>query len=52
MSFLIKDDDLFKKYKDIWNKVNDSIKKELDCKNICNKKVFITKICPYTGKNT
>ena len=31
MSFLIKDDNLLKKYNDIWNKVINSIKKELDC---------------------
>ena len=36
MSFLIKDDDLLKKYNDIWNKVINSIKKKLDCEPIYN----------------
>ena len=36
MNFLIKDDDLLKKYNDIWDKVSHSIKKELDCEPIYN----------------
>ena len=30
MNFLIKDDDLLRKYNDIWNKVSSNIKKELN----------------------
>ena len=30
MSFLIKDDELLKKYNHIWNKVSNCVKKELD----------------------
>ena len=30
MNFLIKDDDLLKKYSDIWNKVSSNTKKKLD----------------------
>ena len=36
MYFLIKDDELLKKYNDIWNKFNNSIIKEFDCKPIYN----------------
>ena len=35
MNFLVKDDDLSKKHNDIWN---NSIKRELDCEPIYNKK--------------
>ena len=38
MYFFIEDDELLKKYNNIWNKVSNSIKKELHCKPICNKK--------------
>ena len=34
INFLIKDDDLLKKYNDIWNKVSNSIKKEYDWKKL------------------
>ena len=44
MTFFIKDDDLMEKYTEFWNKVSISIKKELDCKPIYNKKNLITKI--------
>ena len=37
MYFLIEDDDFLKKYNDIWNKVSNNIKKELDCEFIHNK---------------
>ena len=37
---MIEDDELLKKKKDIWNKVSQSIKKELDSKPIYNKKNF------------
>ena len=35
--FLINDDGLLKKYNDFWNKVSNSIKKELACEPIYNK---------------
>ena len=31
MYFLFEDDDLLKRYNDIWNKASSSMKKELDC---------------------
>ena len=37
MIFLIKYDDLLKKYNDIWNKVSNNIKKERDSEPIYNK---------------
>ena len=37
MYFLIKDDDLLKKYKTIWDKVSADIKKEFDSKSVYNK---------------
>ena len=52
MNFLIKDDELFKKCNDIWNKVSNSIKKELDCKPIHNNKFSKTKIRPYGSEAT
>ena len=36
MYFLIEDDELLKKYNGIWNKVSNSIKKELDNEPIYN----------------
>ena len=38
--YFFTEDELLKKYNGIWNKVSDSIKKELDCKPIYNKKVL------------
>ena len=35
---LIQNDDLLEKYNDNWNKVNNSIKTELDCEPIYDKK--------------
>ena len=35
--FLIEDDDLLKKYNNIWDKVTPDIKKELDNKPVINK---------------
>ena len=52
MNFLIKDDDLLKKYIDIWNKVSNSIKKELDCKLICQKHFLKTKVRSYSDETT
>ena len=48
----IKDDDLLKKYNDIWNKVSNSIKEELDCKRIYIKKCLKTKISSYGDEST
>ena len=39
MQFFIKGDELLESYNDIWNNVSNSIKKELDCKPIYNKKI-------------
>ena len=36
MYFLIDDEELLKKYNDIWNKVCNSMKKELDSESIYN----------------
>ena len=36
--FLIEDDDLLKKYNNIWNKVSPDIKKEFDDKHFCKLK--------------
>ena len=52
MYFLIEDDDLSKNYYDIWNKVNNSIKKEFDSKTICNKKFLKSKIKFYGNEAT
>ena len=52
MYFLIKDDDLLETYNDIWNKISNSIKKELDCEPIYNKKFLKTKIRSYGNKAT
>ena len=52
MNFLIKDDDLLKKYNDISNKFSNSIKKELDCKFICKKHFLKTKIRSYGDEAT
>ena len=40
------------KLKHYWNKVSKSIKKELDCKPIHNKKFLKTKILSYSGEAT
>ena len=42
MQFLIKDDELFKKYNDIWNKVSNNIEKEFDSEPIYNNKYLKT----------
>ena len=52
MNFLIKNDDLLKKYNDIWNKVSNSIKKEVDCEPIYNKMFLETKIKSYGNEDT
>ena len=45
--FFIKDNELLEMCNDIWNKVINSIKKELDCEPICDKKFLKIKIMPY-----
>ena len=47
MYFFIEDDKLLETYNNIWNKVSNSIKKELDWKAIYNKKFLKTKIRSY-----
>ena len=39
ISFLIKDDELFEKYNEIWGKVKNSLKKEFDSEPVYNKKI-------------
>ena len=36
---LIKDDELLEKYNEIWEKVKDSLKKELDNESVYNKNI-------------
>ena len=48
----IKDDDLLEKYSDVWKKVSNSIKKELDCKPIYDKNILKTKIRSYSNEPT
>ena len=50
MSFLIKIDELLEKYNKIWEKVNNSIKKEFDSEPVCNEKYLKAKIKSYDGK--
>ena len=52
MNFLTKYDDLLKKFNGIWNKVSNSIKKELDCEPIYIKKFLKTKIRSYGDEDT
>ena len=52
MQFFIKGDELLESYNDIWNNVSNSIKKELDCKPIYNKKFLKAKIRPYCCETT
>ena len=44
ISFLIKVDELLEKYNEIWEKVNNSSKKEFDSKPACIKKYLKAKI--------
>ena len=44
MSFLIKDDELLKKYNKIWEKVKNGIKKSFDIKLVYNEKYLKGKI--------
>ena len=50
MSSLIKDDDLLEKFNEIWEKVKNSIKKEIDNEPFCHEKYLKTKIISYNGK--
>ena len=52
MYFLIKDDGLFEKYNNIWDKVSSDIKKEFDNKLVYNEKNLKTKINTYGGEAT
>ena len=52
MNFLIKDDELLKKYNDTWNKVSNSIKKEHHCESIFNKKFLKIEISSYGDEAT
>ena len=52
MYFLIKDDDLLKKYNYILNKVSADIKKEFDSRPVYNKKLLKTKIKFHDDKVT
>ena len=45
--FLIEDDELLERYNDIWNNVRNSIKNELDCEPIYNRKFLKNKIRSY-----
>ena len=50
MSFLIKDNELLEKCNEIWGKVTNSIKKELNSESVYNKKYLKTKIKSYKRK--
>ena len=50
MSFLIKDDELSKKYNGIWEKVKNNIKKEFDSEPVYNEKYLKAKIKSFNGK--
>ena len=50
MSFLIKDDELLKKYNEIWEKVKNIIKKEFDSEPVYNEKYLKAKIKSYNRK--
>ena len=50
--FFIKDDELLETYDDIFNRVRNSIKKELECEPICNKHFLKTKIRSYSDETT
>ena len=50
MSFLIKDNELFKKYNETWEKVKNSLKKEFDSEPVYNEKYLKAKMKSYNGK--
>ena len=50
MSSLTKDDDLLERYNEIWEKVKNSIKKEIDNEPLRHEKYLKTKTRSYNGK--
>ena len=52
MSFLTEDDELVRKYKDIWKRVSNNIKTEFDSEPIYKKKFLNTKIKFYGDQPT
>ena len=52
MSFLIEDEELSRRYDDIWNKVSNRMKKELDSELLCNKEFLKTKVKFYGDEAT
>ena len=50
MSFLIKDDELLETYNEIWEKDQNSIKKEFDSEPAYNEKYLKGKLKSYNGK--
>ena len=50
--FFIEDDEFLENYNRIWNEVSNSIRKELGCRPINNKKFLKTKIRSYGGEAT
>ena len=50
VSFLIKDDELLKKYNEIWGKVSQSIKKKFDSEPVYDEKYLKAKTKSYKGK--
>ena len=50
MSFLIKGDELIEKYNEVWEKVKNIIKKEVDSEPVCNEKYIKAKVKSYNGK--
>ena len=50
MYFVIEDDDFFKQYNTIWDKVSADTKKEFDSQLACNKNSLKTKLKSYGDK--
>ena len=48
--FLIKDDELLEQYNEIWEKLKNSLKKELGSNPVYNEKYLKAKIKSYNGK--
>ena len=49
MSFLIKDNELLEKYKETWDRVSNTIKKEVDNDPVYKKNYLKTKIKSHEG---
>ena len=47
---MIKDDELFEKYNEIWENVRNNIEKEFDSELVYNKKYLKAKLKSYNGK--